>query len=95
MASKNGSANAARAQELKQEGFTATERRLLAVLEDGHAHPATQLMRELNDDLTAKTTLVMHISNLRGKLKARGEDIGSFNDIDRVLFYQIRRRIAK
>ncbi len=91
----NGTDALQRARELKEQGFTPTERRLLVVLEDGKAHPASQLMRELNDDLTEKTTLVMHISNMRAKLRARGEDVGSFLDIDRKLFYQLRRRIAK
>lgn len=59
----------------KQVSFTPTERRILEVLADGHAHPREQLLTCLLDDQARPSMLQRHISNLRQKLSAKQETI--------------------
>jgi DNA-binding CsgD family transcriptional regulator len=74
--------------------FTPTQRRMLAILGDGNAHPETQLMKCLNDDLTGIATLRVHITKLREKLRANCETVVIYSN-DGVNYYQIHRMIAK
>jgi DNA-binding response OmpR family regulator len=55
--------------------FTRTEKRLLAVLSDGKAHPRHELMACLNDELSERVVLRVHFSQLRKKLRPLGQDI--------------------
>lgn len=55
--------------------FTPTERRILALLADGRPHPRRAIHRLLPDDLGPLSNVQPHISNLRAKLRDRGETI--------------------
>lgn len=55
--------------------YTPTQRRILAVLEDGQAHKVSELMECLNDDMAERVTLRGHICALRKKLRPIGENI--------------------
>lgn len=64
-------------------GYTPTQRRILAVLADGEPHSREELIACLGDadgiagqyDESAYSCLRMHISNLRKVLSAKGQDI--------------------
>lgn len=53
--------------------FTPQERRVLAVLADGKAHPLADLIPCLDDPLSSRVAIMMTVSNLRKKLERRGE----------------------
>lgn len=55
--------------------FTPTQQRILAVLEDGYAHPVSELQTCLDDELAGHSALLFHISTLRKTLKRMGQDI--------------------
>lgn len=56
-------------------GYTPTQRRILAVLADGLCHSAEELRGCLEDDLAGPTALRYHISEVRHKLEQRGQSI--------------------
>lgn len=55
--------------------LTPTQRRLVAMLSDGHRHPVRQLRTCLNDELATIDTLQKHINALREKLRPYGSDV--------------------
>lgn len=55
--------------------FTATEQRMLAVLSDGQRHRREELHACLWDNQGALSNIKMHLSNLRRKLRPKGQDI--------------------
>lgn len=55
--------------------YTDIEKSILSVLCDGQAHTKEELLAVMPDTLTSPTTLRVHISNLRKKLKQKGHDI--------------------
>ena len=54
---------------------TPTERRILALLADGRAHTRAELLALLSDDLGAPSNVRAHVSNLRRRLRPKGEEI--------------------
>lgn len=56
-------------------GFTPIQSRMLEVLSDGMPHIMDELHACLNDDLGPRSNIYYHISNLRQKLRPRGQDI--------------------
>jgi len=54
--------------------FTDTQEALLAVLSDGKPHDRSELLSAM-DKLTDFKTVRVHISNIRKKLRPRGEEI--------------------
>ena len=54
--------------------FTPTELRILEVLSDGKAHPRKELIEAI-DELAEKSTLKVHLSNLRKKLLNNGQNV--------------------
>ena len=57
------------------EGFTPTERRILILLEDGEPHLRSEIHKCCYDDLTPESSVKKHVSNIRKKLRNRGEDV--------------------
>lgn len=55
--------------------YTPTHRRILAILEDGKGHSNDELHKALDDELTSKKALNVHICSLRKMLRIIGEDI--------------------
>ena len=55
--------------------LTQTERMLYDAMADGEAHRIPELLELFQDELTDKSTLQVHIHNLRNKLQANGETI--------------------
>jgi hypothetical protein len=55
--------------------FTPTQQRILAVLEDGLAHPLKELQACLDDELANSNTFSVHLNSIRKVLRPRGEDI--------------------
>lgn len=56
-------------------GYTPTEKRILAVLSDGLPHKRHEIHACLCDDLSGLTAIQAHISNIRKRLRAIGEEI--------------------
>lgn len=56
-------------------GFTPTQKKLLALLGDGLAHDAKQLLEALDDELAEIGTVYAHVSNIRKKINPAGDDI--------------------
>lgn len=56
-------------------GFTATENRIVELLSDGRPHRREEIHALLSDNLAALPAIQVHISNIRKKIKLRGEDI--------------------
>ena len=67
--------------------FTPTQQRILEMLSDGLYHRQDQLLRCLNDDMTDKSTLNVHLSNLRKILASTGERIICMEE-DRITYYR-------
>jgi len=57
------------------EQFTPTQKRIMEILKDGHAHPVAELWAVLGDDQAHESTLRVHISFLRKILQVNGLDI--------------------
>ena len=55
--------------------FTPTQQRLLKVLSDGERHEKDELWECLGDDKATGNNLRVHLTYLRKKLRAIGEDI--------------------
>jgi DNA-binding winged helix-turn-helix (wHTH) protein len=55
--------------------FTPIEARIIQVLSDGMAHTRQELHQCLDDDLSRLSSIQFHISNIRRKLRGRGEDV--------------------
>jgi exopolyphosphatase/pppGpp-phosphohydrolase len=71
---------AAQAEELDMNGFTETERRMLAVLADGLRHLRSELDKCLElhgsyDGKQLQNSIGVYIYNLRAKMRRRGRDI--------------------
>lgn len=60
---------------LMEAKFTPTQQRILAVLEDGYAHPLKELQACLDDELAGNGTFAVHLHSIRKILRQRGEDI--------------------
>lgn len=60
-------------------GYTPTEKRILAILRDGQPHTVAELHRCLDDDLSDPEALWSRISFLRKKLEPKGQGIYSVN----------------
>lgn len=55
--------------------LTPTQARIMAVLADGYAHIKEELQRHLDDELSCPQNIIMHIANVRKKIRPLGEDI--------------------
>ena len=55
--------------------FTPTQRRMLKLLSDGKGHSKHELKLCIDDELASMSSVFFHISTLRKKLHAKGEDI--------------------
>lgn len=59
--------------------LTPTERRIMTMLSDGYRHRKSELQTCLGDELATNGTLLVHIANIRKKLRIVGQDIVSFS----------------
>lgn len=57
------------------EQFTPTQKRIMEILKDGHAHPVAELWATIGDEQSVASNLKMHISLLRRVLQRHGKDI--------------------
>jgi DNA-binding response OmpR family regulator len=55
--------------------FTPTEQRFLALLSDGLPHDRRELHSLLWDEYSELSAIQVHLSNIRKRLRPRGEDI--------------------
>ncbi len=56
-------------------GFTKTQKAILAVLADGQPHTREELHRCLPDELSELSAVRFHVCNIRKVLRAKGQDI--------------------
>jgi len=56
-------------------GFTPTEKRILKLLSDGRPHKRQEVHACLEDDLSNLKSITPHISRIRVKINAVGEEI--------------------
>lgn len=56
-------------------GYTPTERRMLALLRDGLPHLREELHACLYDEMAELSAIQPHLSHIRQKLRPHGEDI--------------------
>ena len=68
-------------------GFTPTEKRILALLSDGNRHTREEVLACLDDDLAEMKAIKPHVSRIRKKLNLIGEEIVCVAR-DRSYFYQ-------
>ena len=59
----------------KKVTFTNTEAKIMAILEDGEAHSREELHKCLWDEYAAVTTVNVHLTHLRTKLRPIGKEI--------------------
>lgn len=55
--------------------FTPTQSCIVAALSDGEAHPPAELLLCLQDAQASVSTLWVHLSHIRAKLRPLGEDV--------------------
>lgn len=55
--------------------YTVTEQKILDLLSDGKLHRAEEIHACLPDELGARENIHQHLSNIRKKLRAIGQDI--------------------
>jgi hypothetical protein len=55
--------------------YTPTETKILKALSDGQYHCRYELLGLFSNDETQFNVLSQHITNMRGKMRPRGEDI--------------------
>lgn len=68
--------------------LTPSQRRFFDLLADGNAHRKEELVPLLWDDQSDPHTVMMHVSNLRAKLRTVGHEIMA-RSFQGVTFYQI------
>lgn len=73
--------------------LTPTERKILDVLSDGLPHTRAEVHACLPDELGDMSNVWVHISNLRGKLRATGRDVACVYR-NRRRHYQLFRLLA-
>lgn len=74
-------------------GFTATQRKMLAVLADGLPHSRHELKACLYDDQGHYSNVRVHLSSIRQKIRPRGQDI-ICEYYKRTLYYRHVRLLA-
>ena len=76
--------------------LTPTQQRIADVLADGAAHTMQELVACLWDDMSEnpRTTIKMHISNIRSKIAAQGLDVVG-RGINGQSTYRLVRHISK
>lgn len=74
----------------KHRSFTPTQRRLLQVLADGKPHTAAELFACLPDDLGEVTNVRSHLTELRKRLRGKGQEIAC-ELVGRQAFYTLVR----
>lgn len=74
--------------------FTPTQQRMLDVLKDGKGHTLAELQACLDDELTEKKAVNVHLTYLRKKLRGLGRDVVAQLSFDetgrRFLYRQVR-----
>ena len=56
-------------------GYTATQVRMLEILKDGRRHSYEELHGCLGDELAPVTAIFNHLSRMRPHLQAKGQDV--------------------
>lgn len=74
-------------------GYTPTQRKMLAVLSDGLPHSKVELHACLHDDLGEMSNIRVHLANVRKHLRPKGQDVLT-QFINRRLHYRLVRLIA-
>lgn len=59
----------------KDKPYTATEKKLLAILSDGMPHRRDELLSVLPDELGSFGNVRKHLTQIRKRLRPRGEDV--------------------
>ena len=73
--------------------YTPTQRKMMEVLSDGQRHRRIELHACLVDELGPLSNITAHISNLRKKLRPKGQDIiCEFSS--RVIYYRLVRLLG-
>jgi DNA-binding CsgD family transcriptional regulator len=72
-------------------GFTKTETAILALLSDGERHTRGEIHGCLSDDLATDSAVKFHLSNIRQKLRQRGEDILCELSYRKIFYRHIRQ----
>jgi hypothetical protein len=72
------------------DGFTPTQRKILAVLSDFGDHPIEELVACLPDDLGDRNNIHAHLTALRGRLRPRAQDIQSMRLNGRTFYRHVR-----
>lgn len=76
---------------MEQIKFTKTELRMLEVLSDGYPHTRLELFACCGDQLSdARSTVLVHIANIRKKIRPIGEDIDCCIKNRKIHFRHIR-----
>lgn len=70
-------------------GFTPTQRCILSILADGLPHRPAEIRSCLPDDMALVNTLRTHLSNIRKKLRPKGEDIACVIHCRRMCYQHI------
>lgn len=71
-------------------GFTATEQRIIDLLSDGMPHTKEEIHGRLWDEMAEVRAITFHISNIRAKLRPRGQDIICEFNRRRIYYRHIR-----
>ena len=73
--------------------FTETEQKIMNVLSDGNCHLMKELQLCLYDTLSPSTTVHVHLTAIRNKLRPIGQNISTTYQ-DGVFYYRHVRMIA-
>lgn len=74
--------------------YTPTEQRIINMLSDGQSHTTAELKTCLDDELASASAVRFHISNIRQRLRPKGEDIVYVMHFQRKLAYRHVKSIA-
>lgn len=73
-----------------QNGWTPTEQRIIDMLADGKARHKAELLTCLLDSQAEYNALRFHLSNMRGRLRAKGQDIVAVHKHRTTYYQQVR-----
>lgn len=70
-----------------------TQQRIMDVLQDGLAHPFSEVAACINDEMSGRANVRVHVSNLRRAVQRGGLSI-AMHIRQRVTYYQLVRTMA-
>lgn len=77
--------------------YTPTEQRIIDVLADGEAHPRSELMACIEDEMALPSALALHLVNIRKKLRPLGQTVLCLNNgkVRPTAYQQVRKISVK